>query len=289
MGWPATAATGTSSRRCQKGSGTRWPRRGTSRRSKPRSWSWRRRSRGGATSPAGRGTLNRIVGPSMAENVHVTTKLNSPGGTAPVAGVSGARPAARTRLAASTPRVSREGNMPPPRLVAVGRAYPGRVGPVPETRRHGRASRLRLPGARAPRTAEVSRVLVDRPRGDASRHPADRGRQPLTNRSNRPAQPMTVLRDAGPRVLGGRDQLAGGTWLAVNDAGVVAGLTNRPTKGQRDPAKRSRGELPLRLRATTRPRRPSRPSVRPSAPRITTPRVAPRRRPRDALRHRHDR
>jgi uncharacterized protein with NRDE domain len=64
---------------------------------------------------------------------------------------------------------------------------------------------------------------------------------------DRPAQPMTVLREAGPRVLGGRDELAGGTWLAVNDAGVVAGLTNRPTKGQRDPAKRSRGELPLAL------------------------------------------
>jgi uncharacterized protein with NRDE domain len=64
---------------------------------------------------------------------------------------------------------------------------------------------------------------------------------------DRPAQPMTVLREAGPRVLGGRDELAGGTWLAVNDAGVVAGLTNRPTNGQRDPAKRSRGELPLAL------------------------------------------
>lgn len=64
---------------------------------------------------------------------------------------------------------------------------------------------------------------------------------------DRPAQPMAVLREARPRVLGGRDELAGGTWLAVNDAGVVAGLTNRPTRGQRDPAKRSRGELPIAL------------------------------------------
>ena len=64
---------------------------------------------------------------------------------------------------------------------------------------------------------------------------------------DRPAVPMTVLRPAAPRVLGGRDELAGGTWLAVNDAGVVAGLTNRPTPGRRDPAKRSRGELPLAL------------------------------------------
>lgn len=63
----------------------------------------------------------------------------------------------------------------------------------------------------------------------------------------RPASPMAVLRAAGPRVLGGRDELAGGTWLAVNEAGVFAGVTNRPTGPGRDPAKRSRGELPLLL------------------------------------------
>jgi uncharacterized protein with NRDE domain len=61
----------------------------------------------------------------------------------------------------------------------------------------------------------------------------------------RPATPMAVLRDANPRIVGGRDELAGGTWLAVNDAGVVAGLTNRPAT--KDPAKRSRGELPIAL------------------------------------------
>ncbi len=59
----------------------------------------------------------------------------------------------------------------------------------------------------------------------------------------RPATAMTVLREAGPRILGGRDQLAGGTWLAVNEAGVFTGLTNLPLS--RDPARRSRGELPL--------------------------------------------
>jgi uncharacterized protein with NRDE domain len=64
----------------------------------------------------------------------------------------------------------------------------------------------------------------------------------------RPADPITVLRDAQPRILGGRDELAGGTWLAVNEHGVVAGLTNQPT-GARDPAKRSRGELPLAFAA----------------------------------------
>lgn len=63
----------------------------------------------------------------------------------------------------------------------------------------------------------------------------------------RPASPMAVLRAASPRVLGGRDQLGGGTWLAVNEAGVFAGVTNQPVASGRDPAKRSRGELPLLL------------------------------------------
>jgi uncharacterized protein with NRDE domain len=63
----------------------------------------------------------------------------------------------------------------------------------------------------------------------------------------RPADPITVLRGGPPRVLGGRDAVAGGTWLAVNEHGVVAGLTNQPAA--RDPAKRSRGELPLAFTA----------------------------------------
>ncbi|HLN15531.1 MAG TPA: NRDE family protein [Acidimicrobiales bacterium] len=66
-------------------------------------------------------------------------------------------------------------------------------------------------------------------------------------RTERPAVSMTVLQDRGPRILGGRDELAGGTWLAVNEHGLVAGLTNRPVSGGRDESKRSRGELPLRL------------------------------------------
>jgi uncharacterized protein with NRDE domain len=70
-------------------------------------------------------------------------------------------------------------------------------------------------------------------------------------RFDRRADPMTVLRDGGPRTLGGRDLVAGGTWLAVNEHGVVAGLTNKPLAGAADPAKRSRGELPLAL--TERP------------------------------------
>jgi uncharacterized protein with NRDE domain len=66
-------------------------------------------------------------------------------------------------------------------------------------------------------------------------------------RLDRPSDTIVVLQEAGPRVLGGRDLLAGGTWLAVNEDGVVAGLTNRPSPGGRDPAKRSRGELPLMI------------------------------------------
>ncbi len=46
-------------------------------------------------------------------------------------------------------------------------------------------------------------------------------------------------------VVAGRDEHAGGTWLGVNDAGVVAIVSNR--RGSLGPArgKRSRGELPL--------------------------------------------
>ena len=66
-------------------------------------------------------------------------------------------------------------------------------------------------------------------------------------RLDRPAVPMTVLRNGRPRILGGRDELAGGTWLAVNERGLVAGLTNQPLAQGRDASKRSRGELPLRF------------------------------------------
>jgi uncharacterized protein with NRDE domain len=39
--------------------------------------------------------------------------------------------------------------------------------------------------------------------------------------------------------------MAGGTWLATNEHGVIAGLTNKPMPAGRDQGKRSRGELPL--------------------------------------------
>lgn len=48
-----------------------------------------------------------------------------------------------------------------------------------------------------------------------------------------------------PGVVGGRDRTAGGTWMALGPAGVLAAVLNRP--GSLGPAhdKRSRGELPL--------------------------------------------
>jgi uncharacterized protein with NRDE domain len=71
-------------------------------------------------------------------------------------------------------------------------------------------------------------------------------------RLDRPAEPLTLLRSNGPRTAGGRDLMAGGTWLAVNDHGVVAGLTNKPAEEGRDPSKRSRGEIPLALTAAVK-------------------------------------
>lgn len=46
-------------------------------------------------------------------------------------------------------------------------------------------------------------------------------------------------------VVAGLDELAGGTWLGVNDYGVVACILNRPGTLGPAPDKRSRGELPL--------------------------------------------
>jgi len=64
---------------------------------------------------------------------------------------------------------------------------------------------------------------------------------------DRPATAVAVLETGPPRIVGGRDDLSGGTWLAVNEHGVCAGLTNQPLGDAKDPTKRSRGELPLAL------------------------------------------
>ena len=46
-------------------------------------------------------------------------------------------------------------------------------------------------------------------------------------------------------VVAGMDEEAGGSWLGVNDHGVVAGVLNRAGSLGADPDKRSRGELVL--------------------------------------------
>ena len=64
----------------------------------------------------------------------------------------------------------------------------------------------------------------------------------------RPADPPAVLIDA-PRVVGGRDRRAGGTWLAVRETrALVAILNRRDRSGEPAPAspgRRSRGMLAL--------------------------------------------
>lgn len=46
-------------------------------------------------------------------------------------------------------------------------------------------------------------------------------------------------------VVAGRDELAGGSWLGINDDGVVAAIMNRPGSLGPAPGARSRGELVL--------------------------------------------
>ncbi len=48
-----------------------------------------------------------------------------------------------------------------------------------------------------------------------------------------------------PEVTAGQDELAGGTWLGLNDDGVIAGILNRRHSLGPAPDVRSRGELPL--------------------------------------------
>jgi uncharacterized protein with NRDE domain len=48
-----------------------------------------------------------------------------------------------------------------------------------------------------------------------------------------------------PDVVAGMDELAGGSWLGINDTGVVAGVLNRKDSLGPDPDLRSRGELVL--------------------------------------------
>jgi uncharacterized protein with NRDE domain len=58
----------------------------------------------------------------------------------------------------------------------------------------------------------------------------------------RPATGPTVLRDE-PRIVGGRDEVSGGTWMAITPTGLFVAITNQRTYHGADPARRSRGPL----------------------------------------------
>jgi len=61
---------------------------------------------------------------------------------------------------------------------------------------------------------------------------------------SRPATGPQVLGNS-PRIVGGRDERAGGTWLALTSDGLFAGLTNQRSAAARDDTLRSRGEIVL--------------------------------------------
>lgn len=66
----------------------------------------------------------------------------------------------------------------------------------------------------------------------------------------RPSAPPAVLREE-PRVVGGRDLLKGGTWLAIRGRrAAVAMLNRRGDPDAADPGRRSRGLLALDVAAT---------------------------------------
>jgi uncharacterized protein with NRDE domain len=61
----------------------------------------------------------------------------------------------------------------------------------------------------------------------------------------RPWEPPARHWPDRPEVVAGRDVLAGGSWLGINDFGVVAGILNRRNTLGPQAGKRSRGELVL--------------------------------------------
>ena len=62
----------------------------------------------------------------------------------------------------------------------------------------------------------------------------------------RPTQGMQLLEAGPPRLAGGRDLRAGGTWMSIAETGLVVALTNQPPRGS-DGQSRSRGEIPMLL------------------------------------------
>lgn len=68
----------------------------------------------------------------------------------------------------------------------------------------------------------------------------------------RESTPPVVLEDGPPRIVGGRDVVAGGTWMGVNGAGLFVGITNQRTYRGPDRSLSSRGDVVLSaLRSTS--------------------------------------
>ena len=65
------------------------------------------------------------------------------------------------------------------------------------------------------------------------------------NRDEMMARPWEAPAEYWPGIFGGRDTLAGGTWLALNRHGVLAAVLNREGTLGPAPGKCSRGGLPL--------------------------------------------
>ncbi|MBF0270220.1 MAG: NRDE family protein [Alphaproteobacteria bacterium] len=63
--------------------------------------------------------------------------------------------------------------------------------------------------------------------------------------AGRPWKPPARHWPDRPDIRAGIDELAGGSWLGINDYGVVAGILNRVGTLGPEPGKRSRGELVL--------------------------------------------
>lgn len=70
-------------------------------------------------------------------------------------------------------------------------------------------------------------------------------RDEFRDRESLPPRVIDVGPPKGVKAIAGRDLLAGGTWLGINEFGVVAGVTNRRDWTGRNPAMRSRGSLVL--------------------------------------------
>jgi uncharacterized protein with NRDE domain len=57
-------------------------------------------------------------------------------------------------------------------------------------------------------------------------------------------------RGSAPRILAGRDETRGGTWMGVNELGLFAAVTNLWGQGAPDSRRASRGQLVLRVLST---------------------------------------